>query len=63
MPTEAHRIAKINAIMSIAQQNPAAYNMEQIGMELFSAMGVDEPQRYLKQQQQPIEYQVVSVSK
>ena len=53
MPTEAHRIAKINAIMSIAQQNPAAYNMEQIGMELFSAMGVDEPQRYLKQQQQP----------
>ena len=53
MPTEAHRIAKINAIMSIAQQNPAAYNMEQIGMELFAAMGVDEPQRYLKQQQQP----------
>jgi hypothetical protein len=53
MPTEAHRIAKINAIMSIAQQNPAAYNMEQIGMELFAAMGVGEPQRYLKQQQQP----------
>jgi len=53
MPTEAHRIAKINAIMSIAQQNPAAYNMEQIGMELFAAMGVSEPQRYLKQQQQP----------
>jgi len=53
MPTEAHRIAKINAIMSIAQQNPTAYNMEQIGMELFAAMGVSEPQRYLKQQQQP----------
>tara|TARA_R110002051_G_scaffold187604_2_gene257237 strand:- start:207 stop:2621 length:2415 start_codon:yes stop_codon:yes gene_type:complete len=53
MPTEAHRIAKINAIMSIAQQNPAAYNMEQIGMELFAAMGVEEPQRYLKKQQQP----------
>ena len=53
MPTEAHRIAKINAIMSIAQQNPTAYNMEQIGMELFSAMGVEEPSRYLKQRQQP----------
>tara|TARA_R100000654_G_scaffold15654_1_gene33296 strand:- start:1398 stop:3806 length:2409 start_codon:yes stop_codon:yes gene_type:complete len=53
MPTEAHRIAKINAIMSIAQQNPAAYNMEAIGMELFAAMGVEEPQRYLKQSQQP----------
>jgi len=46
--------------MSIAQQNPAAYNMEQIGMELFSAMGVDEPQRYLKQQQQPISADPIS---
>jgi len=54
MPSESHRIAKINAIMSIAQQQPASYNMEQIGMELFQAMGIDEPQRYLKQQQQPI---------
>lgn len=54
MPTEAHRIAKINAIMQIAQQNPQAYNMEQIGMELFAAMGIDEPQRYLKQSMQPI---------
>ena len=60
MPTEAHRIAKINAIMSIAQQNPAAYNMEQIGMELFSAMGVEEPQRYLKQQQQPFSADPIS---
>ena len=60
MPTEAHRIAKINAIMSIAQQNPAAYNMEQIGMELFSAMGISEPQRYLKQQQQPISADPIS---
>jgi len=54
MPTEAHRIAKINAIMQIAQQNPNAYNMEQIGMELFSAMGIEEPQRYLKKSMQPI---------
>jgi hypothetical protein len=54
MPTEAHRIAKINAIMSIAQQNPAAYNMQQISMELFAAMGVEEPQRYLAQTQEPM---------
>ena len=60
MPTEAHRIAKINAIMSIAQQNPAAYNMEQIGMELFSAMGISEPQRYLKQQQHPFSADPIS---
>tara|TARA_B110000285_G_scaffold54038_1_gene61560 strand:+ start:2960 stop:5374 length:2415 start_codon:yes stop_codon:yes gene_type:complete len=54
MPTEAHRIAKVNAVMQIAQQNPNAYNMEAIGMELFSAMGIEEPQRYLKAKQQPI---------
>jgi len=54
MPSESHRIAKINAIMTIAQQQPEAYNMQQIGMELFQAMGIDEPERYLKQKQQPI---------
>ena len=54
MPSESHRIAKINAIMTIAQQQPEAYNMEQIGMELFQAMGIDEPERYLKKKQQPM---------
>ena len=53
MPTEAHRIAKINAIMSIAQQNPAQYNMQLISQELFSAMGVEDPKRYLAQSQPP----------
>jgi len=53
MPTEAHRIAKINAIMSIAQQNPAQYNMGLISQELFSAMGVEDPKRYLAQSQPP----------
>jgi hypothetical protein len=60
MPTEAHRIAKVNAVMQIAQQNPAAYNMEAIGMELFTAMGIEEPQRYLKQKQQPVSADPVS---
>ena len=53
MPTEAHRIAKINAIMSIAQQNPSQYNMQLISQELFSAMGVEDPKRYLAQSQPP----------
>jgi len=53
MPTEAHRIAKINAIMSIAQQNPSQYNMKLISQELFSAMGVEDPKRYLAQSQPP----------
>jgi len=60
MPTEAHRIAKVNAVMQIAQQNPNAYNMEAIGMELFTAMGIEEPQRYLKAKQQPVTADPVS---
>ena len=60
MPTEAHRIAKVNAVMQIAQQNSNAYNMEAIGMELFSAMGIEDPQRYLKQKQQPVTADPVS---
>ena len=53
MPTEAHRIAKINAIMSIAQQNPAQYNMQLISQELFQAMGIEDPKRYLAQSRPP----------
>tara|TARA_R110000765_G_scaffold278005_1_gene375841 strand:- start:508 stop:1191 length:684 start_codon:yes stop_codon:yes gene_type:complete len=34
--------------------------MEAIGMELFTAMGIEEPERYLKQKQQPITADPVS---
>lgn len=53
MPTEAHRIAKINAILSIAQQNPAAHNMPAIYKDLYHALGVEAPERYFAQSQQP----------
>lgn len=53
MPTEAHRIARINAIMSIAAQDPAAHNMNAIRIDLYNAMGVENPERYLAEQQQP----------
>jgi len=54
MPTEAHRLARLNAIMSMAQQNPEAYNIPFISKELFAAMGVENPDSYLKQAQQPL---------
>lgn len=53
MPTEAHRLAKLNAIMELAKQNPSMYNMQLISQELFAAMGVENPQSYMKQTQQP----------
>ena len=53
MPTEVHRIARINAIMGIAQQDPAAHNMQAIRQDLFTAMGVEDPERYMAQAQQP----------
>lgn len=53
MPTEAHRISKINAIMSIAGQDPQAHNMNQIRKDLYGAMGVEEPERYLAEQAEP----------
>ena len=37
-----------------------AYNMQQISMELFAAMGVEEPQRYLAQSQQPMSANPIS---
>jgi hypothetical protein len=53
MPTEVHRIARINAIMGIAQQDPSAHNMNAIRQDLYAAMGVENPERYLAQSQQP----------
>jgi hypothetical protein len=53
MPTEAHRVAKLNAIMGIAGQDPAAHNMNGIRLDLYRAMGVEEPERYMAQQQKP----------
>ena len=53
MPSESHRIAKVNAIKDIAMQAPNRYDMNAIDIDLFTAMGVEEPERYLTQQQQP----------
>ena len=53
MPTEAHRVAKINAILQIAGTDPAAHNMQAIRMDLYRAMGVESPERYAAEQKQP----------
>ncbi len=53
MPTESHRVAKLNAIMTLAAQDPAAHNMNGIRLDLYRAMGVESPERYMAQSQQP----------
>tara|TARA_R110000823_G_scaffold288766_2_gene407156 strand:+ start:14024 stop:16423 length:2400 start_codon:yes stop_codon:yes gene_type:complete len=53
MPTESHRVAKLNAIMTLAGQDPAAHNMNSIRLDLYRAMGVESPERYMAQQQKP----------
>lgn len=53
MPTESHRIARLNAIMSIAAQAPQEHNMAAIRTDMYAAMGVEKPERYLAQSQQP----------
>ena len=53
MPTEAHRIAKLNAVATIASQAPAEHNMREIRMDLYRAMGVDNPERYMAQEAKP----------
>lgn len=53
MPTEAHRVAKLNAIMQVASQDPAAHNMNAIRLDLYTAMGVDSPERYMAQKAEP----------
>jgi len=53
MPTEAHRVAKLNAILTTAMQDPGSHDMNAIRLDMYRAMGVDQPERYMKQQQQP----------
>lgn len=52
-PTEAHRLAKANATLSIAQQFPTLHNMSQVLFDLHSSLGTDDPARYLVPQAPP----------
>jgi len=42
-PTEAHRLAKANAIWSVASQSPQLHQMRNVAVELYTALGVDNP--------------------
>lgn len=54
MPTESHRIAKLNAIAQMAGQDPSAHDMKTIRLDMYRAMGVESPERYLAKPPQPI---------
>jgi hypothetical protein len=39
--------------MTVAMQDPAAHNMKAIRLDLYRAMGVEQPERYMAEQTQP----------
>ena len=48
MPTEAHRIAKIQVILDIASKTPQIHNMQAILTELYVSLGFDDPSRFFQ---------------
>lgn len=47
MPTQAHRIAKAQAIFSTAIQSPQLHNMRAILKEVYDSMEVSDPEKFL----------------
>lgn len=50
LPTQAHRIAKANAIFSMAIQDPQNHDMREVVRYLYESMDVENPDRFLKKQ-------------
>ncbi len=53
-PSAAHRVARANATLTIAAQFPELHNMPAILKDLHMALGAEDPQRYMKQNQKPV---------
>lgn len=54
MPTEAHRLARLQTIMQNAQAFPQLHNIQSVLLDFYTELGVDQPERYMAQGQQPI---------
>lgn len=46
-PSEAHRLAKANAILDVATRTPQVSNLREALTDVYQALGVDDPQRFL----------------
>lgn len=47
VPTAAHRVAKANATLAIAQQFPAQHNLRAVLTDLHASLGAEDPQKYM----------------
>ena len=47
VPSEAHRLARANAILEVALKKPELHNLREVFLEVHTAMGSDNPQRFL----------------
>lgn len=47
MPTQAHRLARSNAVFAIAAQVPQHHNMRAVLEDMYDQIGVPDPQKYL----------------
>lgn len=54
LPTQAHRIAKANAIFTMATQSPQLHNMQEVLRHLYESMEIEQPERFLAQPAQAI---------
>ncbi len=52
-PTEAHRTARAHLALQIAQQFPQEHNLREALLRLYSAAGIDEPEKLLAQPPKP----------
>lgn len=48
MPTQSHRIAKANAIFSVAAQSPQEHNMREVLNNIYESMDIENHERFLK---------------
>ena len=46
-PSEAHRLARANASLAVAGQFPDLHNMREVLLDVHSALGADDPTRFL----------------
>lgn len=53
-PTAAHRAARANATLAVAGQFPQEHNMPEVLLDLHTALGAEDPARYLKRNKPPV---------
>jgi hypothetical protein len=53
-PSEAHRLSKLNTIKSLAMARPDRFDIDSIDMDMLVELGVENPERYFRQNSKPL---------